>query len=400
MNFTNAATTNGDTALTCGNTFAGTNTNCSAAIHLQGATSAALSNVNVTGGAQIGINGNSVANLTMNTVSVTGAGNENSEHGVQFVNLTGTGSVTNSTFSNNFHRQFTVQNSSGTLSLSVTGSTFSSNGAATGAQGALISGHGTANITTNVSGSTFTGNFSHGYHTDGNDTAVLDVTLANNIFTNNGAAATLAIVGGSSLDYSVTGNTATGNATTVFSIFKGTPSTGDMVGTISNNTIGLAGVPGSGCLASCDGITLDASGSGNYTVAADNNVIRNFALRGIQLTVQSTVSGNTAIRNNNISQPAAGAAAAILAQSGLNTTDTSSLCTDIQGNILAGTYSGQQIRVRNRFPGTQLRVPGFPGPANSTAAMVTYLGTQNGGATATATLNGNTFGGGAACVAP
>jgi large repetitive protein len=400
MNFTNAATANGDSAAVCGDTFNGTNTNCSAAIHLQGATSAALSNVNVTGGAQIGINGNGVANLTMNNVSVTGAGNENLEHGVQFVNLTGTGSVTNSTFSNNFHRQFTVQNSSGTLSLSVTGSTFSSNGLSTGSFGALISGHGTANITTNVQTSTFANNFGHGYQTDGNDAAVLNVTLASNIFTNNGGAAVLSVVGGSSLNYSVTGNTATGNATTPFVIFKGSPSTGDLVGTISNNTIGTAGVPGSGCAASCDAITLDAFGTGNFTVAADNNTIRNFALRGIQLSISASVNGNAAIRNNNIAQPAAGATAAILAQSGTGATDTSSLCADIQGNILAGTYSGQQIRVRNRFPTTLFRVPGFPGPANSTAAMVTFLGTQNGGATATATLNGNTFGGGASCVAP
>ncbi|HYI11937.1 MAG TPA: Ig-like domain-containing protein [Thermoanaerobaculia bacterium] len=402
MNFTNASAVNGDSAAICGNTLAGTNLGCNAAIHAVGATSLSLNTINVTGGAQIGINGNNVANLSMSNVSVTGAGNENLEHGVQFVNLSGTSSVTNSTFSNNFHRQFTVQNSTGTLSLTATGSTFSSNGAATGAQGVLISGHGTANITTNVQSSTFTNNFSTGYFSDGADSAVLDVTVANNTFTNNGGGGvTLAVVNASTLSYDVTGNAISGGISSPISVLKGTPSTGAVSGTISGNTLGLAGVPASACSAgTCDGILLNGNGTGAFTAAIDNNIIRNFNGRGIAVNASGAVQANVAIRNNSVSQPGGSASAGIFAQSGVLLTDTSSLCADIHSNTISGTYSGGHIRVRNRFAGTTFRLPGYAGAGNDTTAVAAFLSGQNGGAIVTATINANTFGGGATCVAP
>jgi hypothetical protein len=90
----------------------------------------------------------------------------------------------------------------------------------------------------------------------------------------------------------------------------------------------------------------------------------------------------------------------VFVQSGAISTDTTSVCADISGNTISGTYVSTQIRVRNRFPGTLFRLPGFPGPGNSTAAVATFLSGQNGGATASATVNGNIFGGGAACPTP
>jgi large repetitive protein len=404
VNFTNAATANGDTAAVCGNTAAGTNLNCNAAIHFANVTSALLAGVVVNGSAQIGINGNNVSNVTMNNVQVTNAGNETFEHGVQFVNLTGgSNNITNSTFSNNYHRQFTVQNSTGTLNLGVASSAFTSNGAATGAQGVLISGNSTANMTVIGSNNTFTGNFSTGWQSDAIGTATMNVTLSNGAFTNNGGGAiVLATAGGSSMTYSVTGNTSSGSHQgAAISILKGTGSTGSMTGTVSGNTIGLAGVPGSACAVDpCDAISLNANGSGTFTTAVDNNTVRNFEGRAIALTAGNTIQANAAIRNNVISQPGVNASSGVFAQSGLLLSDTSSLCADIQGNTISGTYVAGGIRVRNRFAGTTFRLPGFPGPGNSTAAVQTFLSGQNGGTTVTATISGNTFGGGASCVAP
>lgn len=183
-------------------------------------------------------------------------------------------------------------------------------------------------------------------------------------------------------------------------VFKAPTSNTTVSGTVSGNTIGTAGVPNSGTPSFAIAILLDAQGSGSYVVAADNNIIRNFGTFGIWHTATGTMSSNAAFRNNTISEPSAGATAAIFAQSGTVLTDTSSLCADIQGNVLSGTYSGQQIRVRNRFPTTTFRLPGFAGPGNSTAAVIAFLSAQNNGATATATISGNTFDGGPACVAP
>jgi len=403
MNFTNAATTNGDTAATCGDALNGTNLNCNAAIHAATVSGLSLTNVVVNGSAQIGINGNGVSNLTMNNVQVSNAGNEVFEDGVQFVNLTGTSSVTNSTFANNFHRQFEAQNGSGTLSLNVTGSAFTSTALATGAQGALISGHGTANMTVSVQSSTFTNNFGAGYFSDGANAAVLDITVTTSNFTGNqGTGINLAEAGGSSLTYLVDGNTLTGNVGPAVNIFKAGLSTGTVSGKVINNVIGTTGVPNSACgAASCEAISLTGNGSGSYTSLVSGNTVRNFRTRAVGASMSDSVSANLAITLNTIAEPAVGVTNAIFTQSGTLSGNTTSVCADINTNAISGTYSAQgAILVRNRFPTTTFRLPGFGGPGNSTAAVAAFLSGQNGGVTAVATINGNIFGGGAACVAP
>jgi hypothetical protein len=402
MNFTNAATANGTAAVVCGDTFNGTNSGCNAAIHAAGVNGLSLSNVVVNGSAQIGINGNGVSNLSMNNVQVSNAGNETFEHGVQFVNLSGTNSVTNSTFQNNFYRQFTVQNSTGTMTLNVTGSAFTGTGVSSGAQNVLVSGHGNAAMTANVSSSTFTNSFSTGYFSDGADTAALDMTVSGNTFTNDrGGAVNLAVAGGSTLNYLIDGNTATGSVSSAIVVFKGSLSTGNVVGKVINNNVGATGVVNSACSASsCDAIALNANGSGNYTALISNNVVRNFTGRGIITSVMQSVSGNVAMTLNTVAEPGVTAGNALFAQSGTVVGDTSSICADIKNNTLTGSYSAGAIRVRNRFPTTTFRLPGYAGAGNDTIAVQNFLSAQNGGVTVTATINGNIFAGGAACVAP
>ena len=117
--------------------------------------------------------------------------------------------------------------------------------------------------------------------------------------------------------------------------------------------------------------------------------------------MSGSVSANLAISTNTIAEPAVGASNAIFVQSGSISTDTASVCADIINNTITGTYSSSgAILVRNRFPATTFRLPGYAGPGNSTSAVAAFLSGQNGGVTAVATINGNIFGGGAACVAP
>jgi hypothetical protein len=399
MLFTLNGAANGTAAGVCGDTFNGTNTGCNAGIHLVGVSGLSLTNVGVTGGAQIGINGNGVSNLTMTNVEVANAGNEVLEHGVQFVNLTGTATITGSNFHNNFSRQFTVQNSAGSLNIAITGSNFSSVAVSTGAQGALISGHGSAAITSNVSGSTFHDNFSSGYFSDVAGSASLNLTVTNNTFTNNGGAVFAGGTGSGSVGYNITGNTSTVNTTSVIAINKGSISTGSYTGTIDNNIIGTTGVPGSGCIGGCDGINVTSTGSGTHQVTISNNGVRNFDGRGIAVSgQQGNGSTLTKIQNNTIAEPGVGAANAVFVQSGSLSADTTSVCASITNNVISGAYATTQIRVRNRFAGTTFRIPGYAGAGNDTTAVQNYLIAQNPGTTsAQATINANTFGGGAAC---
>jgi hypothetical protein len=265
----------------------------------------------------------------------------------------------------------------------------------------LVSGHGTANITTNVQSSTFTNNFGAGYFTDGTDSAVLDVTVTNNTFTNNGGAVNVAAAGASTLSYDIIGNTAGVNTAVGINVFKAALSTGTVSGTVTGNIVGTTGVLNSACgSASCEAIGINAFGSGSFTSLVSNNVIRNFRTRAVGGNMADSVAGNLAITSNTIAEPAAGAANGIVVQSGLTAGNTSSVCADIATNTFTGVYAQSGILVRNRFPTTTFRLPGFPGPGNSTAAVATFLSGQNGGVTALATINANTFGGGAACVSP
>jgi large repetitive protein len=401
MNFTGNGTVNGDTAAICGNTLAGTNTNCNAGIHIDGSNGVALDNVSVTGGAQIGINGNAVSGLTMTNVTVSGAGNETNEHGVQFVNLNGTVSISGSSFTGNVGRQLSVINSLGTLNASISNTTFNGTGAATGAQGALISGIGTASFTVNVQSSTFSNNFAQGYLSDTAVSASMDVTINNSTFTNNGGGGiVVAGTGSGTLTHAITNNTLTGSGSSALTVSRS--QTVNSTGTVTGNIIGTAAVPNSGCSApGCDGIVLNSTGSGSMAATVSTNQIRQFTGRGIFGNANSGSSMmNLTISNNTIANPGAGAFNGILVQSGAIATDTTSVCSGITGNVISGTFGSTMIRVRNRFPATLYRIPGYAGAGNDTAAVAAYLSGLNGGATASATINGNLFTGGAACPTP
>jgi VCBS repeat-containing protein len=397
MLFTANGTVNGVAANICGDTFNGTNTGCNAGIHLVGVSGVSLSNVLVTGGAQIGINGNGVSNLTMTNVEVANNGNETSEHGVQFVNLSGTATITGSNFHNNFHRQFTVQNSAGSLNINIAGSNFSSVVTPTGAQGALISGHGTASITSNVSSSTFHDNFSSGYFSDGADSASLNVTVSGSTFTTNAQAVFLGTAGASTLTYNVNGNTSMFSLSSPFTVQKS--GTGNVTGSVTNNVLGATGVPNSTCSVTCDAINLTATGSGTFQTTVSGNTVRQITSRGITVSVGSgSVNALAKIFNNDLADSTGSAQNGIFVQSGTAPTDTTSVCSSINNNLIAGAYASGQIRVRNRFPTTTFRIPGYPGAGNDTTAVQNYLISQNPGVTtATATINGNIFGGGPAC---
>jgi hypothetical protein len=124
MSFTNNGT-NQTTAAVCGDALNAANTNCGAGIDLQGVTGVTLDRIALSGGSQMGINGNNVTNLTMTNTTVQNAADEVLEDGVQFANLKGTCSMTDVAFTGNFHRQLEIQNSNGTLtSLSILRGTF------------------------------------------------------------------------------------------------------------------------------------------------------------------------------------------------------------------------------------------------------------------------------------
>jgi VCBS repeat-containing protein len=395
MTFTGNGTVNGDAAVVCGDILNGTNLNCAAGIHLVNVTGVALTNVAVSGGVQIGVNGNGVSNLSMSSVSVTNAGNEVNEHGVQFFNLSGASSVTNSAFTGNAARQFAVQNVAASGTLAINTGIFTGTGSPLTGSDALYAGARlSASISVDAQSSSFTNNFSAGVHTDALDSGSVALTVNGGTFTSNGIGIVAATSNSASSTFTLTNNVLTGTVGNVIGITK---VGGTATGTITGNTIGAPGVPGSGCTApSCFGIDFTGTGGGLISATVHNNTVRNFDGRGISASgQQGSGTMNVTISNNVIAEPSAAAINGIFAQSGALPADTTSVCADIFGNSISGTYSSTMIRVRNRFAGTSFRLPNFAGAGNNVAQVAAFLAGQNSGASSSATVSTNPFTGGA-----
>ncbi|WP_143748371.1 S-layer family protein [Mesorhizobium carmichaelinearum] len=195
MNFTNANSGDGtvnniDTA-----TF---NSAAMAAINMSGVSTATFTNLAVvgnggTGGAQVGINGQNVSNLTIANSTVTGFGDEVGEGNVKLWNLSGTSAVTNSTFgfvpgdSTGGENLFEIRNTTGTLTLNVTGSTFqNTRDSANGSGGIAITTTGTATATVNVSNSSFLNMKTSGFEGFAKQTSTLNVNITDGGTVGNG----------------------------------------------------------------------------------------------------------------------------------------------------------------------------------------------------------------------
>ncbi|TGX52810.1 tandem-95 repeat protein [Sphingomonas gei] len=94
----------GNVALTNANTVNGSSTDLdvsasNAAIYLSGVNGVALTNVDINGAADTGVVGINVADFVMDGSSITQAGNAPNESGIEFVNLSGTSSISNTEIS-------------------------------------------------------------------------------------------------------------------------------------------------------------------------------------------------------------------------------------------------------------------------------------------------------------
>src|SRR5690606_23437928 len=93
--FINAGTVDLDP--TNGGLASGDNLDTNAAIHLVLTSNVLLDNVDITGGAEQGINGNTVTNFALLNSSIGGAGNGPDEDGIHFFNMAGTGRIVKTT---------------------------------------------------------------------------------------------------------------------------------------------------------------------------------------------------------------------------------------------------------------------------------------------------------------
>ena len=447
MNFTGNGTvqTVAGADPTCGGDLrTGNNLSCVANIHLESVDNVTLTNLNVTGGGQMGINGNSVSNFSLADSNVTGNGNELSENGLTFQNLTGTCSIADSMIKDNAAYQINVTNvsSDSTLTLGISGTrtnaafplvdastteigktvqtdTFTN-------QSLLFDTVGTAtnvNMTLNLTGVVFKNSL------PGNSILInpiaasgsLDGTTTDSSFDNTAGGVIIQAQNGMAGTYNVTNSEF--NRVNLQSILyaAANPYTAALQGTISGNFIGRdsdGATVGQACepaaSSNCNGIQINfIGGSGSISTRIQNNVVEQFGGVGILVTANgsSSPSVNANILSNAVQNPAGLIAHGI--QTNIGTTAGANVngCLGIIGNTVNGTFEdpgvgtefGIVTNVRflsvHRLPGYLGSDTAVGGPGNAVTDFIignnttsNKVFTQRGGS--------GTYPGGAACVTP
>jgi hypothetical protein len=352
---------------------------------------------------------------------VLNSGNAVNESGLDFLGgLTGTAFIEGSSVTGSAENHVIVTNSSGTLNLTVTGSTFSNASATVGNDGIHLDANDTASITAFINGSTFDNNRGDHFQfsTNASSAGTNSVTFSSNTLTGDGGAPlgndlgagiTISTSGSSDTAFTVAHNSIQGAVFPTIGIDIGTSSTAGLTlsGTVDRNSIGNALIPASGG-AQSSGIAVVGQGAGTMTVAVTNNDIRqNDGFAGIDiLSRDGSPTINVTVTGNVIADTSAGGGNGLLLRNGAVTTDGGFTCAAITGNTLADSavLGFDDFRVRQRF-NTTVRLPGYGGAAGDTAAVVAFIqannpGAESGSATVDFPATGGGFVGGAACPTP
>ena len=384
-------------------------------IALNSAASVSLTRMYIHDHSNYGIRGTAVAGFALDTSVVSGVNGTNAaspfgDGSISFDNLSGTSGLTNSDISGGFGRNIRVDNTTGSLVLTINSNLIHNTSNAQGDDGVLLEvGGGTAtlNVTNNtfsahggdhvnvsllgspVVGFTFTGNLWSGGHPIG---------LGQGLFV---LAATFDAPGAFTYNISNNGtalNPLVGNNSGgAIHVNKGTGS-GSFSGTISGNTIGNPAVNGSGSL-NASGIDVEAHGTGTHTTLISNNQVRQFHNDGILVLVgEGNVTMNATVTGNTVSNPDASVASLHGLHFNIGTlpTDASQVCLDVRSNVLTNAAneanSGVDLRIRQRQL-TTVRLPGYGGANSDNAAVQTFLTTTNANSV-TSILASNTVGSG------
>jgi hypothetical protein len=336
--------------------------------------------------------------------------------------MTGTSSITNSTIQGGHQRNVAIDNSVGTLNLTVSGNTIRRTSDAAGDDGFFLEADTTANVTLTISNNTFARHGGDHINVTMVNNAIVDVTVTGNTLHGNytgtpegnhpiGLGQGIFLFGATfngTVTYDISNN---GTVAVPFRgnrqggaihVNKGS-GTGTFSGTIQNNVIGDPAVAGSGS-AEAFGIIVGARGAGgSHTTLIDNNQIRQYFDRGIVLEAgEGSAALNANVTNNTVSDfaDAVNSLHGIHANAGILVADTNAVCLNIGGNSVATAGNepagGADIRLR-RGSSTTLSIPGIGGTDNT--AATTRLQALNPTAT-TISVTGGGFSNIAACPMP
>ena len=309
-----------------------------------------LSSMVVSGSADDGINGASVNGLTLTGLSLVNNGNSTTDEGLELTQLSGAASLTSNTFTGSAHNHVYLQNTSTTVSsLAITNNTFNANIAATGNHALLIEGlTGAPTFTSiNIASNQFISAQSIGVQVAANNTTSMpSLTISGNTFTNNILAVDVSLIQASNVTFTASNNIVTTNRASgshALNSNQGIPSTGTVQGRIANNTIGTAGVTGSGSPIG-NGIRVVGNDNGTKRYIVTGSTIRETRQgRGIEIVNRNgTGPMDATVTSNNVNtdaQPADLPLSGIIVQSNCAAT-CNTLRADIATNTVAVPSGG------------------------------------------------------------
>jgi len=364
-----------------------------------------------------GIFGSTVPGLTISNSLFNGSNGTNQsgsgEGAAYFFSLTGSASITNSSFSGGAFDSFHLEDV-GTDSLNritFQGDNFGDTLNATSASALFMQADCSSSLKMTVDTSKFTAarsnNLNISIRAQSND----DLIVSNNEFSNSdvnqvsgGSNVAIGAGGPSSgcsnnnlaptLTYNIHNNTFKDALGTALSISKGGTGTGNFglnatPGLIDSNTFGVNGVTTSSGAGAIGAIVV---GGGQIVTNITNNVIHG-AINGINIGANSTVAGGGVgywkgtITGNSVDDPNVGLGnitvglQALFGASGL-ATDAPKVCLTLGGagalknNIAGGANGGADIRLRVQDQ-TSIGVIGYVGANNDNTAMNNFILSQN-----------------------
>lgn len=326
MVFNNAGNTNGGTCT------ASDNSGCNAALHFNTVNNVVLTNIDATGGAQQGINLREVNGFSLNNSIITQSGNEVVEGNLLAINLSGTVSITNNTFSFPAENCASIYNTSRNMTLTVTNSNFNdTQTSGVGSSGLSMGFYGTSVSTINISGSNF-------LRCKTNGTFVVSEGNSMTNITNTGATVDPGVGVGVAFDHAVNINgnlkykilngNLKGRATNIVNVFG---FSGSFEGRVNGNTVQSLSGSGTGIRQVAQGATTAVSEANNNTITgitADSGI--SGVSQGGAGTLDITMIGNSITLANS-------AAYNIEARAGASSsTFTNKTCANVANNTVVG----------------------------------------------------------------
>ncbi|MFZ5877989.1 MAG: beta strand repeat-containing protein, partial [Chloroflexota bacterium] len=375
------------------------------AISLTNTSSTSFSYMNLTGVGDNGVLGSGASGFTMSNSSLTNIGNTLSpdEAALNFTNLGGTSSFTNSTITNAIDDQVIVyQTGTTTLtSFTLSGNTF--NGHDGDNDAIRYQGYNTTVGTVSIQGNTFQnsdGDFIQVIMENSSNLNLLVGSSSPNSFTQPGNTAlaggiTLSPGGGAGwngrLDFDIANNTiSSANVQAVnVNLLKPATSGATIDGFIRNNIISNANNNFGGSIQVTNGglvsqVTVEINGN---NITGDNGTAAIYVIGDQGGTVSTGARTDVRVLNNTVSSPGGLNTNAVHLNSSTTSGNTGTIvCWDMQNNTLAGGgFSGTDTRIRQRFS-AQVLLPGYGGTSADTAAVQAYItGRPNTGVVTAAT---------------